>query len=202
MLFETKIATSERQAFTDKVSAISTRLGIQPDWLMSVMFFESGLDKKKENPVTGAYGFIQMMPETYQGYGLKAADFYVLPAVRQLDFVEKYLNFAKGKMKSFTDVYLAVFFPKAMREKDSYVLQTEKLKAGTIAIQNAPFDTNKNGQITVGEIKNFLKTYFNKHLNGSELKILFPTKNVIVGILLSGIIFFVGYKLMTKHERK
>jgi hypothetical protein len=36
---------------------------------------------------------------------------------------------------------------------DDYILQTKKLSAATIAKQNPFFDVNKDGKLTVGEIK-------------------------------------------------
>ena len=45
------------------------------------------------------------------------------------------------------------FFPAAIGKPDDYVLQTSKLSAATIAKQNPFFDVNKDGKLTVGEIK-------------------------------------------------
>ena len=49
--------------FKDKVVEISKKLQIEPDDLMAVMAFESGIDPTTTNSI-GATGLIQFMPST------------------------------------------------------------------------------------------------------------------------------------------
>ena len=76
-----------------------------------------------------------------------------MSAIDQLHYVYKYFKPWTGKMKSYFDLYLVTFFPAAIGKPDDYVLQTGKLSAATIAKQNPFFDVNKDGKLTVGEIK-------------------------------------------------
>lgn len=138
--------------FTEKVRYISDLLGINPNWLMWVMFFESGLNHRAVNTNGGATGLIQFYPSTARSLGTTTADLLQMSAVEQLDFVYKYLKPYAGKMNEMIDVYFAVFFPAAMNKPDEYVLQTSSLSASKIASQNSGLDLNKDGQITRLEV--------------------------------------------------
>ena len=65
-------------------------------------------------------------------------------------------------MKSVYDLYLATFFPAALGKADTWVMQTSSLSAQTIAAQNQIIDLNKDGQITVGEFKEYVAGYLKK----------------------------------------
>lgn len=134
--------------FIWKVGEIASVLSIKPDWLMVVMYFESKLNSKAVNPLSGATGLIQFMPSTAQNLGTTTDELKQMSNVEQLDFVYKYLKPYKGKMKSWIDVYLAVFYPVAMGKGDDYKITNAK-----VVDQNNGFDINKDGTITVSEIK-------------------------------------------------
>lgn len=138
--------------FTEKVRYISDLLGIDPNWLMWVMFFESSLNHRAQNPGTNATGLIQFMPATARSLGTTTADLLQMSAVEQLDYVYAYLKPYRGRMNSMIDVYFAVFFPVAMNKDDEYILQTSSLSASKIASQNQGFDLNKDGKITRSEV--------------------------------------------------
>jgi hypothetical protein len=57
-------------------------------------------------------------------------------------------------------LYLATFFPVALGKSDSFIMQTNSLSASTIARQNPGVDLNKDGQITVGELKEYCYNKF------------------------------------------
>ncbi len=141
------------QPFIDKVRYVSDLLGIDPNWLMWVMFFESSLNTRAVNSGTGASGLIQFMPSTAASLGTTTADLLQMSGVEQLDYVYRYLKPYTGRMNSMIDVYFAVFFPVAMNKASDYVLQTSGLSASKIASQNAGFDLNRDGQITRGEVE-------------------------------------------------
>lgn len=148
--------------FADKVQTISSRLGINPEWLMAVMYFESGLNHKAKNKASGAVGLIQFMPSTLKNMGLTADYITSITNVEQLDYVYQYLAPYKGKMRSLVDVYFAVFFPSAMGKDSDYILQSSGLSAEKIASQNSAFDINKDRRITKGEVENYLLNWLNR----------------------------------------
>lgn len=151
--------------FEQTLRSIATKLGINPNWLMMVMYFESKLNAQAVNKQPGdsanplerltkrAVGLIQFMPETAKNLGTSTTALYSMSAIQQLHYVYAYFKPYAGKIRSFYDLYLITFFPLALGKPDDFVLQTSKISASTIARQNPIFDANKDGKITVGEIK-------------------------------------------------
>ena len=150
MLFENLISTNKAE-FIEEVDYIAYLLKIDPDWLMAVMAFESSLNPAAVNGKTGATGLIQFMPATAIELGTTVAELKAMSNLQQLDYVYKYLKPYAPKMYTFVDVYFAVFYPAAMNKPSSY-----KIGNGTTAAQNAIFDTDKNGVLTVGEVETYI----------------------------------------------
>lgn len=159
LLFEDKV-TRNKEAFVDKVKSISAKLLIEPDWLMAVMYKESGLNEKAVNPNGGATGLIQFMPATARSLGTTTAALSTMSNVEQLDYVYKYYKPYITKLNSYPDLYLATFFPVALGKSDDWVLQTSTLSAKTIARANPVIDLNKDDKITVGEFKQYCYNKF------------------------------------------
>lgn len=147
-----------RAAFVAKVHEIALRLGIQPAWLMIVFYIETAaarygrIDHRVKNPI-GAVGLIQFMPRTAAALGTTPFALQAMTNVQQLDYVYRYLSPYRGRMKSLTDVYLAVFFPIAIGKLDAWVLQSPGLTAEKVACWNPLYDLNHDKQLTVGEVK-------------------------------------------------
>jgi len=151
--------------FEQTMNSICTKLGINPNWLMMVMWSESRLNAQSVNKQTGdsdnaqtrsanrATGLIQFMPDTAKALGITTQKLYAMSAVDQLHYVYAYFKPWTGKIHSYFDLYFVTFFPLAMGKPDDYVLETSKLAASKIAKQNPFFDVNKDGKLTAGEIK-------------------------------------------------
>ena len=154
LVYENKVPTSYRDDFVIKVREVSNRLGIDPNWLMAIMYTESArtFSPSIQNSI-GATGLIQFMPSTARGLGTTTTELKNMSAVEQLDWVEKYLNVYKNKLKSYVDTYFAIFFPLAIGKPDNFVLQGAGLSSSIIAKQNPLFNTNKDGKIEVWEVK-------------------------------------------------
>jgi hypothetical protein len=140
-----------RKEFTEKVNNISHELGIEANWLMFVMWFESRLNPQAVNQISGAVGLIQIMPSTARSLGTTTDVLKRMNNVQQLDYVLAYLRPYRGKMKRWIDVYLAVFYPKAMGKPD-FVITPD-----IVAKQNKIFDINKDLDISVKEIETVLR---------------------------------------------
>jgi hypothetical protein len=155
LVYENKVPISYRNEFIRKVKSISKDLGIDANWLMAIMYFESAktFSPSIRNPISNAVGLIQFMPNTAISLGTTTNALANMTAVQQLDYVKKYLLPYKGKMTRYVDTYFAVFFPLAIGKPNDWVLRSSNLSSGLIARQNPAFDTNKNGEITVGEVK-------------------------------------------------
>ena len=150
MTFEEYIKDNKSE-FIDKVKTISGELGINPNWLMFVMWFESKLNPQAVNPISGATGLIQFMPTTARSLGTTTDVLKHMSNVQQLDYVLAYLRPYKGRMERWVDVYLAVFYPKAMGKPD-FVITSD-----IVAKQNKIFDINKDLDISVKEIESVLR---------------------------------------------
>lgn len=163
MIFE-EYVKENKERFISKVKEISELLSINPEWLMFTMWFESRLKANAINPKSMAVGLIQFMPSTAKALGTSTDGLLKMSNIEQLDYVYKYLKPYKGRMKSWIDVYLAVFYPAAIGKGDDYVI-----KSDLVAKQNPIFDINKDLDISVAEIKKVLQEHIPK-----EYRYLFP----------------------------
>ena len=152
LLYEDKVKTNKVD-FIKKVYDISSALGIEPEWLMQVFMYESGLDHTAVNKTTNATGLIQFMPATATALNTTVEKLKAMTNVAQLDYVYLYLKNYAGKINSYIDLYFSVFFPAAMNKADDWVFQTSNLSASKIATQNPVFDLNKDGKLTVAEVR-------------------------------------------------
>lgn len=151
-----------------KVMQVSQVLKINPNWLLSVIYFETA---RTFNPAItnhiGSVGLIQFTRDkkgenskliggkTYQLDDIKKMTF-----IQQMDLVYIYYKPYIGKMNTFLDCYLVTFFPLAIGQPDSYVLKTRSLSANLIAKQNKVYDLNGDALITLREIRTFFKNYY------------------------------------------
>lgn len=158
-----------------KVIEVASELGINPNWLLAVIYFETAktFSPSKTNSI-GSVGLIQFTRDksgvaykTINGKKYVLTDIAKMSFESQMDLVLEYFKEVKrtsGKsLNSFMDVYFAVFFPKALNQSSSYILQTVGLTASLIAKQNPIFDSNKDAKITKSEIENFFSGYFSKN---------------------------------------
>ncbi|PZX93686.1 hypothetical protein DOS84_09770 [Flavobacterium aquariorum] len=116
--------------FRKKVVEISKNLGLPQEkneganWLMAVMALETGrtfsptcgtFKKHKDDTKNGYVGLIQIGKVAAIDLGVKRSELIKLSATAQLDYVEKFFKQKKfdGKLKTKTDLYLAVNYPNA-----------------------------------------------------------------------------------------
>ena len=162
LLFEDKAVSKHGQAFIDKVKEVCSRLGLEPDFLMATIDAECGFDHRAVNPVSGATGLIQFMPATAADLGTSTSAIRGMSAIQQLDYVEKYFKGFGSLVSQISEPaesYLIVFYPYAVGKPDSYVLgsQESPRMVALIARQNGIYDLNKDGQITKGEIMEYMR---------------------------------------------
>lgn len=157
IVYENKV-TENKSAFVAKVRAISAALSIKPDWLMAVMHRESGLDHRIQNQKSKATGLIQFMPSTAKALGTTVDALRAMSNVEQLDYVYKYFAPQKGRIRSYSDLYLVTFYPYALRQSDDFVLGSEvsPARAKKVRDQNQGIDLNKDGVITKGEFRQWI----------------------------------------------
>ena len=143
--------------FRDKVRWLVEDLDIgpgpgrpEPNWLMTWMAWETGRSFRadvKNMAGSGATGLIQFMPSTARGLGTTVEALAAMSPESQLNFVWKYFKPYKGKIRSLSDGYMAILWPRAVGKPDDHALFT----GGVAYRQNAGLDTNKDGKVTKRE---------------------------------------------------
>jgi peptidoglycan hydrolase-like protein with peptidoglycan-binding domain len=134
---------------------VANNIGIHPDWLASVMSFESGFNPAAKNAAgSGATGLIQFMPSTAQNMGTSTAALAQMTFQEQLPYVQKYFEPHAGKLQSLEDTYLAVFYPAFIGKPDSEILGHS---GSAIYDQNAGFDRTDKGYVTKQDITSTIR---------------------------------------------
>lgn len=152
----------DKVAFEAKVRDIAQKLGVKPEDLMIVMDVESGLNPQAQNTtflVEGkpATGLIQFVNSTAISLGTTIEALYAMTGVQQLDFVYKYFQPYAGRIKGVEDLYLITFFPAALGYSDDQQIGTSSISPRAVAASNPAIDLNKDGVITVGEFKTWVR---------------------------------------------
>lgn len=137
-------------AFRAKVEEVAQAVGTSASWLMAVMAFETGrtFSSRIVNATSRATGLIQFLPSTAAGLGTSVEDLRALEPEDQLEWVGRYLMPYRGRLEGLADLYMAVFYPKAIGEADGYVIATRGEKAYD---WNKALDADGDGKITKAE---------------------------------------------------
>lgn len=134
------------------LKAASTWMGVDVDYLASVISFETGgtfSPSKKNAAGSGATGLIQFMPDTARNLGTTVEKLAKMTFVQQLEYVKLYFAPYRGKLRSLEDVYLAVFYPREVgRSPTDIIAMSGDPATQKIYDQNAGFDTTGKGFIT------------------------------------------------------
>jgi len=142
-------------AFKVKLIEIAENIGVDPNYLISVMAFETGetFSPSVKNS-NGATGLIQFLPDTAAELGTTTADLAAMTAVDQMNYVEKYFDPYRNRLKTIEDVYMAILWPAAIGKASSWVLFS---KPSARYDRNSGLDTNKDGAVTKEEAAAMVK---------------------------------------------
>lgn len=147
--------------FNSKLQKVADSLGVDKAHLIAIMKAESNMDPAAVNPYSKATGLIQFMPKTARSLGTTVRELRTMSATDQLDYVYRYykMNGVKPGMGA-GDLYMATFMPAAVGKPDDFVLGVKNgnksifgLNQGLIYAQNYSLDQNRDGLITVGDVK-------------------------------------------------
>jgi peptidoglycan hydrolase-like protein with peptidoglycan-binding domain len=156
-------------SFGRKLIEMCGRLGLVPNYLLSVMSIETAgtFDPAIQNPINPdplqrATGLIQFMPETARGLGTSIAALRGMTAVEQLQYVERFLEQNGRKIRPNVpgDYYMAIFMPafvgaaedKVLGRQGDTSLVAPRLTYAKVYEQNSGFDRSKRGFFTVGDV--------------------------------------------------
>ncbi len=153
MIYRNKVTPE----FVAELTAIGKRLGVDPDFIMAAIAFETGgrFSADVKNKMSGATGLIQFMPNTAIKLGTTTQKLAAMTATDQLRYVELYFKqwtniFKKLPRVTIQDVYMSILWPKAIGKDLDYVLFRDGDGTKTY-FQNKGLDTNLDGTITKGE---------------------------------------------------
>lgn len=150
------VTTIQDPDFTKKLDKVAAGLGVKSSDLLAVMKQESGVKASAVNRTSGATGLIQFMPATARRLGTTTEELAKMDPVQQLDYVYKYFKMTGVGNGTLGDLYMAVFMPKYVGYPDNFILGGSGLPgfAGKVYAQNAGLDRNRDGTITVADVKN------------------------------------------------
>lgn len=137
-------------AFRAKVRDIAKQIGADPAHLMAIMAFESAetFSSSIRNKYSGAVGLIQFMPSTARAMGTSVAALAAMSPTQQLDMVARYFLPYRGRLKTLSDMYMAVLWPAAVGKPETYVLFSRNDSKRAMAYrQNAGLDVDKDGDV-------------------------------------------------------
>jgi hypothetical protein len=168
------------QLALDKVVQVSNNLSINPNWLLAVMYFESGktFSPSKTNSI-GSVGLIQFTRDksgvnykTINGKIYLLSDIARMSFLSQMDLVQEYykeiIRITKKTPDSFVDTYLVTFFPAAIGKDDDFIFQTKSLSASLIAKQNPIFAVN--GSIKKSNVTSMFQKWYGSTFDQINIK--------------------------------
>jgi hypothetical protein len=150
--------------FRRKAIAIALELGADPSDLMSCMAFESGetFSPSVKNPNSSATGLIQFMtgPDSWAAaHGYTRERLSAMTDVEQLDVVREYFAPYRGRLKTLSDVYMAILWPTAVGLPDDAII----FKPGSKAfLANRGLDIDHDGAVSKGEAAAFVAAKLTK----------------------------------------
>ena len=154
--------------FNKKLDKIAGLLGVESSHLLAIMKMESRVDPSAVNKMSGATGLIQFMPDTARSLGTSVEALREMTAVEQLDYVYKYFKMVRIKPgMDLGDLYMAVFMPKFVGYPNDFVLGQDgggkvpgtNLSSDLVYKQNKGLDKNKDGSITVADVKSSVQRF-------------------------------------------
>ena len=150
--------------FTIAVIQVCVDLGWkheQASHLLSCMAFETGesFSATVRNAAgSGAVGLIQFMPNTARGLGTTVEYLAQLQPIYQLEYVKRYFKPYANRIKSLSDMYMAILMPKYIGAPED----TQVFTNGIMYNQNAGLDRDKDHVVTKAEITALVQAKLDK----------------------------------------
>ena len=148
--------------FNKKLDKIAKALGVDSNDILAVIKHESRGNPAAVNKSSGATGLIQFMPNTAKQLGTTTSALQSMSAVDQLDYVYKFYKMVGVRPgMDAGDLYVATFMPAYLGHSDSTVLGKKGAGGfnGAVYAQNSGLDRDKNGEITIADIKNSVNRF-------------------------------------------
>ena len=142
--------------FQTELNNVSSRLGINPNDLLTVMAAESELGRlspdeaaRNRNPRSSATGLIQFMESTARGLGTTTAELGRMTAAQQMQYVERYFrSVGLPRGADAATIYAYVFLPGRARSPDGVLTR----RGESYYNANPNLDANGDGVITISDL--------------------------------------------------
>ena len=217
MLFSNLVSSE----FANKVQDISNQLGVNPNWLMACMGFETGYTYKASiknvnvstDPNKQPTGLIQFLPSTANYLGTSIQELTAMSNVEQLDYVLKYYKMVQEKynadLNSLGNMYMAIYLPAYISKDDSYIFPNVYYK------DNKGFDRDNKGYITKGDVIRFITDKTNSKSGNSvdnttdtdfinfvpyQFKLSYNDKVLIGGSIAIGLLLISSLVILFKRK--
>ncbi len=175
-------------AFKRELCAVAERLGVDADWLATVIGFETQWTWSpliKNAAGSGATGLIQFMPSTAHTLGTSTDALAKMTAVEQLAWVEKYFRGRTKGVRRLEDLYLLVLYPVAVGSSDTHVLfEMDSPETGKAYDQNKGFDRAKKGYVTTGDVVATIRSAWARALGTIDVPALVVGSGIAAWFLL------------------
>jgi hypothetical protein len=169
-------------AFKRAILEAADASGFPADEIAAVMYSESKFDPTAYNKDGGAAGLIQFMPFVAEHFGTTTSAILAMSREDQMPLVAR---FYKGQKKPVLpgDTYVSTFLPAAVGKPDDFVLGKKDsdepslvkgVTLGKMYASNHGLDGNKDGAITVGDVRQKILGY----LQAASKKPRLPTDGV------------------------
>lgn len=109
-----------------RLIALARKLGTKPQYIANVINFESRWNPAIVNQASGATGLIQFMPTTAKGLGTTTTALAGMNTAQQFAYVEKYFLGVGKKLPSQIDVFMAVYYPRAIGKSPDWVIGSDR----------------------------------------------------------------------------
>lgn len=175
-------------AFKIELCAVAERLGVDADWLATIIGFETQWTWSpyiKNARGSGAIGLIQFMGDTAKRLGTTTAALGQMTAVEQLAYVEKYFRGRTKNIRRFEDLYLLVLWPVGVGTSDDHLMwEQDSPDTGKAYAQNVGFDRQKRGYITTGDVVATIRAAWNRAIGTVPVPIAVVGSGIAVWFLL------------------
>ena len=113
--------TAATPALMQRVVDVADALSMDPEHLAHAIQVESGFDPAVRNGMgSSATGLIQFMGSTARRMGTTTDALAAMSAVDQMEYVYRYLAPYSGRLNSYEDVAMAIYYPVAIGRPDSF----------------------------------------------------------------------------------
>ncbi len=149
----------EKRLFEYLLSRIAAKYGFNPNWLMTVMCYETiGQFKTEAYYHSGKVGILPFSAQAAKRLGTTQEALAELNHFEQLMYIALYFNRynLKGRIRSFRELFLGVYFPHLLnKRRDNIAFNSPSVEYE----ENQWFDTEGKGYVRILDMLNAIERF-------------------------------------------